>query len=270
MITAQIIADSLSPDGVRLTTMQLQYPRFIHSEFMTHRVFSRNARSSRAVPTSRLLDEVRSKPTLPVYWGKNQAGMQAREELPAALQHKAREVWLDAAYHAAYEAERLSDLGVHKQIVNRIIEPFLDIHTVVTATEWSNFYKLRQHTDAQPEIKALADMMRRFHDEGKPFPLEFGEWHLPYIMNSDQELLTNRPFTDVLKVSVARCARVSYKAFDGTVSPIEKDIELANQLKTNGHWSPFEHQARAIRGTEFTQFSGNFRGFEQYRKMIER
>lgn len=261
-ITAQIIADSISPDGIRLTTMQLRYPRFIHAEFMTHRVFSRNARSSRAVPVAKMIEEVRTDPAMPIHWGKNQPGMQAREELTGVDRSLAQSFWLRAARKAADEATNVMSVNAHKQIVNRILEPFLHIDVVVTATEWNNFYALRRHEDAQPDMRILADRMWEAQECSPPRELGVGEWHTPYSPHGD------------LPVSVVRCARVSYSAYDRSPSDYEAGVELHDRLKAAGHWSPFEHQATPDDwawgyGYEYPHQHGNFRGWRQYRKMIE-
>ena len=156
-ITAKIIADSISViTGIRLTTMELSYHRYIHSEFMTHRMFSRNASSSRAIPIKKLLEQVKNDPMMPIHWGSNKPGMQAGEELKGEDLHVAQREWINAANNAVDTASHLQELGLHKQIANRLLEPFLAIKVVVTATEWENFFKLRIHKDAQPEIQELA------------------------------------------------------------------------------------------------------------------
>jgi hypothetical protein len=266
VIEVKIIADSVNDYGNRLTTMQLRYPRFIHSEFMTHRMFSRNARSSRAVPTKKLIEEVFNNPVMPVHWGQNQPGMQASKEIKD--KQKAIDVWCSAAKQAADKAYYLEGLGVHKQVVNRILEPFLHIDVVVTATEWSNFYALRRHKDAQPEIKALADMMWESQQASKPEHVYEGEWHLPYITPEewDQSIAWDR----LIKISVARCARVSYKTFDGTPTKLEDDLKLYDRLVGAHpmHASPAEHQARPATTDDTDDICGNFRGWVQYRKTL--
>lgn len=158
-ITAKVIEHSSSQDGVDLITLQLRYPRFIHSEFMTHRVFSRNASSSRAIPVAKMLAQVRNDPAMPIHWGANQAGMQAHAELQGIGRSRAAARWKLAAEAAANHAEVLNELGLHKQVANRILEPFQLISVIVTATEWANFFELRNHPDAQPEIRQLAVVM---------------------------------------------------------------------------------------------------------------
>jgi hypothetical protein len=263
MISAQVIADSISPQGIRLTTFQLRYPRFIHAEFMTHRMFSRNASSSRAVPVKRLIEDVSHDPAIPVYWGKNQPGMQAKEELNVAHIIAAKDTWNGALDAAVEHANDLARLGAHKQIVNRILEPFAHINVVCTATDYENFYALRRHEDAQPEIKALADAMWEAQQASTPICLNPGDWHLPYINFTKGEdtwqalqhckrgrITRDEPSWDeiisvLLKVSVARCARVSYLTHDGRQTTVEEDIALYERLvsASPGHMSPAEHQA---------------------------
>lgn len=275
MISAEIILDSISEQGHRLTTFALRYPRFIHSEFMTHRQFSRNASSSRAVPTKKLIEEVRSRGlrVVPVFWGKNQKGMQAVEELPNANQHWAIEEWEDAARSAADHAETLLSIGVHKQIVNRILEPFLHINVVCTSTDYMNFFGLRLDAGAQPEMRALAVAMWKAYKASTPKLLKPGEWHLPFITGEEAAEHKN-PDTKAL-ISAARVARVSYKSFTtGKLSKLDEDIGLSRRLLSEKHLSPFEHQAMpdtydALDGTWwYKSLWANFTGWWQYRKGI--
>ncbi len=262
--SARILLDSLSPAGVRLTTMEARYPRFVHSELMTHRVFSRNAASSRAIPIKRMIAAVREDPAMPIYWGKNQAGMSARAEISGAARARAESEWQRALENALESAERLSDsdIDLHKQLVNRILEPFAWITVIITATEWANFFTQRCHPDAQPEIKHIADMMLAAYRASVPQVVPIGAWHLPLIFDDERSL------DDALlcKLSVARCARVSYLTHEGT-RDLEKDLELYERLMSggaNGHWSPTEHVATPLADPAAT--SGNLRGWEQYRK----
>lgn len=282
-ISAKIVADSISKHGIRLTTMELNYPRFIHSEFLTHRMFSRNASSSRAIPVEKMLKQVAENPAMPVHWGKNQPGMQAKEEVEnsrdAALE------WKRCAIDAVESAEWLSQYNLHKQIVNRVLEPFQWIKVIVTATEWDNFFKLRLHPDAQPEIQELARCMREVMDKSIPTALPVTCWHLPYVTENDRVYYSTE---ECIKMSVARCARVSYLNHDNSTPNIEKDLLLADKLLEAGHFSPFEHQATPISEVykerwEFdiewvdgithidrdnNYWSGNFKSWLQYRQTI--
>jgi thymidylate synthase ThyX len=264
--SARILLDSISPHGVRLITMEVRYPRFIHSEMMTHRVFSRNAASSRAIPIKKMIAVVRDEPAIPIWWGKNQSGMAAREEIGGEARVRAEMEWRRALDHALETAERLSasDIDLHKQLVNRILEPFAWITVIITATEWSNFFTQRCHPDAQPEIRCIAERMLTAYRAGTPRPVGPGEWHLPFMQEDEGR------FDSALrcKLSVARCARVSYLTHDGKRDR-EKDLELYERLLeggSNGHWSPFEHVATPAEG-EFST-SGNLRGWKQYRKLF--
>ena len=240
-VTATVIADSIADGCPRLTTLQLRYPRFIHAEVMTHRVFSRNASSSRAIPIERMIQDVIDDPAMPVHWGKNQPGMQAREELESG-----EDQWLDASYHAIQSAKRMSREGYHKQIVNRILEPFQHINVLVTATEWDNFFALRDHPDAQPEIQELARAMREAMAGSEPFRLTVEE-HMPYVSIDEQHMCMNDGDTEKLRrISAARCASVSYKTVDGKPMSVEKALDIFNKLAGSDpiHASPFEHIAR--------------------------
>lgn len=292
MIRAEVICDSISVLGDRLTTFKLRYPKFIHGEFMTHRVISRNASSSRAIPTKKLIEEVRSDAlrAAPVFWGKNQPGMQAAEELDyfdfwkkgqvLSPREKAKDEWRSAAIAAAEYAQRLDSLGVHKQIVNRILEPFSHINVVATATEWDNFFGLRLHKDAQPEMRVLANAMWQARKQSTPVGLRPGAWHLPFCPDVHGKRCTP-PNDDAIKVSVARCARVSYESHEtGRPSTIDEDLKLYDRLLGAQplHASPAEHQATpdVYRMNNVHDFwfwehlkeHGNFVGWRQYRKML--
>src|ERR1700685_1435936 len=229
---ARILLDSISPANIRLTTMEVRYPRFVHSEMMTHRVFSRNAASSRAIPIRKMIDAVRSDPAMPLSWGRNQSGMQAREEIDESTRALAEAEWKRALDDALTHAERLasSDINLHKQLVNRILEPFAWITVIVTATEWANFFTQRTHEDAQPEIQRIAALMLAQYRASTPCRLALGEWHTPLILPDEEAALSQ---DDRLHISVARCARVSYLSHDGTRDPA-KDVELYERLVGGG------------------------------------
>lgn len=267
-ITAKVIEDSIAENGVRLTTLQLCYPRFIHAEFMTHRVFSRNASSSRAIPVAKMIEQVRTNPAMPIHWGKNQAGMQAKEEMSGQELETMMRAWQQAAREAAATAEFMEKRGLHKQVANRILEPYQYMHVIVTATEWENFFELRNHPDAQPEIHALAKVMHFALAESRPVQRQENEWHLPYVTRAERVAFS----TDLdllLKLSAARCARVSYLTHDGQTPSVEKDVALYDRLVGSKplHASPIEHQATPL--PEADMWSGNFRGWLQNRKIVE-
>ncbi len=244
--------------------MEVRYPRFIHSEMMTHRVFSRNAASSRAIPIKKMIAAVRDEPAMPIYWGRNQSGMSAREAVAPDVEAQARAQWRAALADALRHAEVLSDSGIdlHKQLVNRLLEPFAWITVIITATEWANFFTQRCHEDAQPEIKHVADLMLAAYRASEPVLVEAGRWHLPLIADDERAL----PDDLLCRLSVARCARVSYLTHDGRRDH-EKDLELYERLLgggANGHWSPFEHVATPA--SDALARSANFAGWEQFRK----
>lgn len=297
--TAKIILDSISPDGIRLTTMQLRYPRMVHADFMTHRLFSRNGRSSRAVPFATLVKE---KPYTPFFM-LNQPGMVAAEEMTIADRRKAELIWNRAAYECQKAAQELAELKVHKQWVNRMLEWFGYIDVLVTATDWNNFFALRDEAGAQPEIQELARAMKEAMDGSTPTLLDPGlnQWHMPYIDYEADFILIKEELKDVnpeeideilLKVSVARCARLTIKPFDGNAS-IERELERYKLLMESRpvHASPAEHIAipdtlNPYMADESLVFynsagnkvypcrwnneheHGNFVGWRQFRKMI--
>jgi len=259
---ARVLLDSLSEAGVRLTTMEVTFPRFVLSEFNTHRVFSRNSASSRAIPTAKLIERVQNDPVLPLEWGKNKAGMSANDVLAEEDAEHGRQVWLAARDAAVVEAGKLLDLHVHKQVLNRILEPFLWHTVIVTSTDWANFFELRCAPAAQPEIREAAMQMRSALDQSKPSNVKNGDWHLPLVQDDER---ANVDIEDLKKASVARCARVSYLTHDGT-RDIQKDLDLHDRLKIERHLSPFEHVATPAPDADF---HANFRGWIQMRASIE-
>lgn len=303
-----VVLDSISPAGIRLTTYQLRYWRPIHSELMTHRDFSRSAGSSRARPSQAIIDQVNNDPWGPVHWGKNQPGMQATEELGQADKQDCINEWVESAKSAATHAEWMESYGAHKQVVNRILEPYTYIDVVVSSTRYNNWFALRNHKDADPTIQDLAQRMYDEREASYPTRLMEGEWHLPYIREEDWieafkylkegRVIRSEPsgkeVDDLLvKVSAARCARVSYKAFNGKVATIQEDLDLYNKLITSElvHASPTEHQAypdkqigsRCVDKNTQTKenpwgdevpiwenpnLQGNYHGWVQHRKLI--
>lgn len=256
-ITAKVIAHSAHDGCPDLITLELKYPRFIHSEFMTHRVFSRNASSSRAIPVKRMIQDVLDDPAMPIEWGSNKPGMQAGEELTGADLWEAKNAWMRARDKSVDYAKDMAEAGAHKQIVNRILEPFQHISVVCTATDWDNFFALRDHPAAQPEIRELARQMKNAIEGSISVNLGPDEWHTPYIIGGFG-VFADTPY------SAARCARVSYLNHDGSRSTREKDLELAYLLKSERHASPFEHQARPTPGERHA----NFNGWKSYRSEL--
>jgi len=278
--SARVIADSVSEVGYRLTTMEVTFPRMVLAEFNTHRVFSRNSASSRAIPTAKQLERIKSEPFIPIHWGANQAGMQANAELSPDDQEEAKAEWLAARDSAVTHVEKLLKIGLHKQITNRLLEPFMWHTVIVTATEWSNFFALRANPDAQPEIRRAAELMRETMNNSRPQLVKVDEWHLPFIQPDEREWAREN-IDDAIKVSVGRCARVSYLTHDGKRDHA-KDIELYERLTSSGHMSPLEHVATPmsfdaivtghnVHGDIFgieNPWSGNFHGWHQFRKTI--
>lgn len=285
--------NAAAPEHV-LSTLLLRYPRWVHAEFMTHRQFSRNAASSRAIPINKLIQDVLDNPAIPIHWGKNQPGMQAHEECDAPTHiggdiiltadedtwMERRNAWLTARDCAVHIASAYADAGYHKQIVNRLLEPFAHVTVLVSATEWDNFLELRDHEDAEPHIAMLAREVRAcLEREDDIQTLQPGEWHLPFTEDYDNE------FGEIIKLSTARCASTSYKTVDGFDMTLERAIALHDKLVSSRpiHASPAEHVAQAdeLKVTydarnhrTHTEWANpdqhrNFRGFRQYRAMIE-
>lgn len=260
MIYAEVIADSITGDGKRLTTMEVQMHRFVLSEFNTHRLFSRNSASSRAIPIEKQIAKILKNPAYPVEWGRNKSGMQAGEPLNPKDAKRARKIWKRSSKRAIRDCRKLEKLGVHKQIANRILEPYMWHTVIVTSTEWDNFFEQRCSPLAQPEIRAVANAMRDAYRKSVPMFIVTGEYHLPYIQPGEFYL----PDLKKIKISIARCARVSYLTHSNEYS-IEKDIVLFNRLLNADppHWSPFEHVATPL--APGLSDAGNFDGFAQLR-----
>ena len=279
--SAKVLCDSLNPavdttlarlDASRLTTMEFTYPRCIHSELMTHRLFSRSSASSRAIPVKKMLDDIREDPFVPISWGKNQKGMQAGEELSPETVAECKQRWLFAMEDAVYHASQLEYAGLHKQIVNRIVEPWMWITVIVTGVDlaWENFFSLRCHKDAEPHMQEIAYMAREAYDGSNPDVLFLEDDHAPLTDIGDYAIDENGdPVRSIAgrmelrKISTGRCARVSYLTHDGR-RDIAEDIALHDRLLKDRHFSPFEHVATA---TTTTQLGGNFGPrWIQYRK----
>lgn len=245
-IGATVVADSVSPEGVRLTTLEVTLHRFVLAELNTHRVFSRNSASSRAIPVAKQIERLIENPALPVVFPAEQRGMQGGDALEGAAEAEAQLAWMTAGQEAVNAALRLVELGVHKSVVNRLLEPFMWHTVIITATAWENFFALRLDADAQPEIRHAAIAMRSAYDNSDPTPIREGGWHLPYIRSGE---LLDFESGDLTRISAARCARVSYLTHDGVCSP-QADLTLYRRLVIDRvaaglpvHWSPLEHVA---------------------------
>lgn len=306
-ISAKIIADSVADhetsSGVRIVTYELVYPRFIHSEFMTHRMLSKNAASSRAIPVEKNIEHIRANTAMPIHWGKNQPGMSAKEECNTRITaprsdvdnwtYSREEVWNMARDSAIACAQMLHETGYHKQIVNRLLEPFTFIKVVCTGTEFANLFHLRCHPDAQPEFQELARCMKEAYDKHHSIVLEPGEWHVPYYRSgfwsrqNTAHYVEEHPLEDALKMSISRCAQVSYRKEDDSIEKANKIVGMLFPVDSPKHLSPFEHQATPINynevdeigwtdvegisheDTEMNLWSGNLKGWIQLRKLIE-
>ncbi len=261
MVDVKVVAQTESQnDGTVITTLMCRYPRYIHAELMTHRAFSRNASSSRAIPVAKTISQVAENPVIPLFWGSNKPGMQQGDEVNAIDAIHALGNWRRALNEALVAAETLADIGVHKQYVNRLLEPFSNITTLVTATEWDNFYSLRCHPMAMPEIEALARSM--LEASTSFMGRRTGHYHLPFIK---LEELNTFNLQDASRISAARCARVSYLNHDLSEPDPEKDKALAARLLADRHMSPFEHVAQANTG----QYA-NFVNWQSFRNMLEK
>jgi hypothetical protein len=275
---AKVLADSVNPVGVRLTTWELRYPRIIHAEVLTHGMLVRNSASSRAIPNSTLIHRVLNETFMPNEWGTNQKGMQAGEPLSPELSRDADSAWLHARDLMVETAKRLTELGVHKQLANRVLEPWMHITVILSGTDLANFYHLRYHTDAEPHFQELARKMYESQQASTPKRLQVGQWHRPLWRQGEDDLAImplfedgtitwspNGPEIGMNQVAVGRIARVSFLTHDGQ-RDLREDVKLHNRLVAAGHWSPFAHVAQAMPNDAYV---GQFRGWFQYRKAFK-
>jgi thymidylate synthase ThyX len=298
MMSARIIADSIHWKlGTRLTTFEVSFPRWILSEFNTHRLLSRNSASSRAIPIKANIENILADTAMPVVWGVNQAGMVADVEASEEVAARAKSVWYEARDAAIKAAQALSDLGIHKQIANRLIENFTYQKVIVSATEWDNFFWLRCHKDAQPEIKLLGELMLKAYNESTPEVLYHGEWHTPYVAHS-REIVSNRlvyldgnaleiSVEEAQKISASCCAQVSYRKSDESLDKAIRVFDMLNLEADSDavrkHASPVEHQATPVILDESTiniegathedhngdVWSANFKNWIQFRHLFD-
>lgn len=266
-----MLADSVSPIGVRLTTIEATFPRFILAEMNTHRMFSRNSASSRAIPPEKLIARVRENPFVPETFNKRVKGMGVGEAIDD--QEYARVWWLSARDAACEAAEGLLALDCDKSRINRLLEPYMWHTAIISATEWDNFFALRDHPAAQPEMRRIAQLMRQAMKDSEPDPLEYGWWHLPMLTGLELHQLCeareNGNGEDAVEhfkqVAVGRLARVSFDTHEN-IEPIQASIDRATMLRTSGHFSPFEHVATPSQDGDY--WYGNFRGWMQMRQEI--
>lgn len=273
MIKAKLILHSKVKTGEEITSWILTFHRYVLAEFNTHRVFSRNAASSRAIPTLKQLRRVLTNMAVPVEWGANNPGMQSKSLLEGWKKLVARIIWRTAGYTAVLLAYLMYLVGVHKQIVNRIIEPWTWTTVLMTTTDLQNFFELRAHKDAQPEIRVLAELMKLEYETSFPKNLLEGDWHVPFSERFRIHGEFNSGLTwldDELYSSIARAARVSYMNHDGSRSTMNEDVKLANKLIKMRplHASPAEHQ---VQYNPKNPNPGNLYGpFVQLRKILEK
>lgn len=271
--SAKIICDSISPHGIRLTTLEVKYHRFVLAEVNTHRVFSRNTASSRAIPYKKMRESIMDDPAIPLSWPQEKRGMQGGIGLNHFIVNACTEEWLKARNHTVAITDQLYELGLHKSVINRLLEPFQYVTSIITATDWEGFWEQRDSDLAQPEIREAARAMRRAYDKSTPQRVSQGEWHLPYINGDDLEESHYRNYDVTKKISVfkrisaARCARVSYLTHAGR-RDWNADLDLYSKLITAypPHWSPLEHVATPDKYSE----RGNFNGWAQLRHDINR
>lgn len=280
MIKANIVQDSSLPTGERLLTYNLRYGRLIHSELLRHRAASHSVKSSRAIPTKKYRKEVEKDPYIPVKFGTNQRGMQAGKQTAASVAYGTR-IWKLSAKFACLAHSLMELVNVHKEVSNRILEPYVWVEETLTVEEDAlrEIAKLRIHNDAQEDIRAVLEEMIYECEKSTTIVLEENQWHVPYVVrqingsmvykDNDGKTLT---LDEAIICSAARCARSSYANHDNSTTTYENDTKLADRLIGSEpmHLSPFEHQARPFANDqEKFDYGSNFRHFFQQRKAIE-
>lgn len=258
----KVLADSVGPVGIRLTTLQCKFPRFILAEVNTHRVFSRNSASSRAIPPEKLIQAVKDDPFVPATFNQRVKGMGVGEPLDVLQASMAESHWMQALADAIHWAEKLNELNVDKSRINRLLEPFMWHTSIISATEWSNFFALRNSPEAQPEFQRLAFMMEQAMRLSTPQEVKYGKWHLPLVTDTERG---TRESSYLRMVSAGRCAKVSYGTLEVEESG-DASFLRAQRLLNSRHLSPFEHQA--MPHDKHPVVFSNFRGWVQFRKMI--
>ncbi|AIW02826.1 putative thymidylate synthase [Acinetobacter phage P577] len=258
-ITAKVIADSISPSGQRITTFEIEYPRFILAELNTHKMLEKNSSSSRAIPITKMIEQIESNGATPLYWGKTKSGMQAGEEVVGNDLSVIQYLWGLARSSAVASADILSQMGLHKQTANRLLEPFQMMKTVITGTDWDNFFNLRIHPDAQPEFCMLAYKMYMAMQDSAPVKLVAGQWHLPFVhtfiskdgvqyysdgispLSGGKQL----SLEEAIRVSASCCAQTSYRKSDDSLEKADKIFDMLIKADVL-HASPFGHLATPI------------------------
>ncbi len=276
-INATIVADSINEQNDRITTFIVTFPRFLLAEMNTHRMFSRNSASSRARPFQTMLKEVKDDPFIPIRWLTTHKGMQgtvAVDDPTIAI-----EKWLKARDAAIQAAIDLDKENVTKQLVNRLLEPYMWHEVIITATTFENFFALRAHPDAEIHIAYLAELMLNEYNASTPKVLSPNQWHLPFSDQFDEERLatlvkqTQKTLDQIKREIVcARCARISYRPFGSEDNyDYVADCKLFNSLVEGNHMSPLEHCGYAMTQEQYKEnpFSGNFKGFIQFRKLFK-
>ncbi len=295
-VSCEVIQHSISPQGKEILTVSVKYGLIIHSEFLRHRQLSRGVKSNRAIPAKVIRREVLEDPYTPQWFGKNKSGMVSEEQV--RFPWIAKKLWRTARYPACGFHWLGEKLGVHKEILNRLLNPWQWVRETITATEWDNLYNLRRHKDAQRDIKEVVDAIYECHTKSNPNALSEGEWHVPYVKrewdnqgvlhywdNDGMELSQEQ----AIKCSAARCARSSYDNHDNTSASYKVDCGLYDMLVTSkpAHASPVEHQATPMKvdaaafsiTNSWTEglthvdkscrlWSGNFEGWTQHRQTL--
>lgn len=273
-ITAKVICDSINEAGQRVTTLEIEYPRFILAELNTHKMLEKNSSSSRAIPIMRMIEQIDSNMAMPLYWGKAKSGMQADGEVDDLTKQMAKTSWVGDFYRLKESAIWMDDMFIHKQTANRLLEPFQMMKTVITGTDWDNFFNLRIHPDAQPEFCMLAYKMYKAMQESEPFLLKEDEWHLPYLKRSRGEqgeiqyypkgVLVSKylELEEAQRISASCCAQTSYRKSDDSLEKADKVFDMLINAEVI-HSSPFGHLATPAVFKETIEISNVFEYLEK-------
>jgi thymidylate synthase ThyX len=264
---AQILADSLNREtGDRWVTFEISnFPKVLLQELNTHRMLSRNAASSRAMPIVKVIERVKTSPYIPTF-RENQRGMVGRVLEDQDRFNQSVEIYQKALGDAIHHAEQLAAMSIHKEAVNRLLEPFMTVPVIISGTEWHNFFRLRTSPDATPDFQAVALLLEQLYQTYQPTPLQVGEIHGIYA----EAIPDDFTMLDRLKVMSARAARISYKNHGSSVIDVQKDLQLADNLISDGHLSPLEHMGWALSKQQCLWLdTRNYQGFLSFRAYLE-
>lgn len=260
-----IVADSINNKKDRLTTFVITIPRIILSEFNTHRMFSRNSASSRAIPYKKMLERVQRNPFIPVAWQKDHSGMQGTEYITDQNHiNSCISKWLKARNYALEVSENLSSFGVTKQICNRLLEPFLWHTVIITSGKegLNNFFDLRC-----PKYVIPIDKNQQVFKSKKDLLKSVSGWWTPNVkpMEDLDWLQINQSGADIHIQPIAELMWDSYNNSTPTfLQGGQWHIPFANEIDEGKLWTLVNswEEHRELEPAE-VYYGTNTEGFEE-------